>query len=66
MPRHSNQNTTALRAALLCDIQALRAAAEKSIRRSLQATSFGDAADRLGVPRRALERIRELRPDLFE
>lgn len=65
MPRYENQNTTALRSALSCDLPRLTKAAESEIRAALRADTFGAAAERLGLDRRALERIRELRPDLF-
>jgi hypothetical protein len=66
MPRHENQNTTALRSALMSDLPRLKRAAESIIRSAWQAPTVGEAADRMGIPRRALERLRELRPDLFE
>jgi hypothetical protein len=64
--RHVNYNTTALRAALLCELPKLRRAAEQTIRSALRAPTFGEAAERLGLDRRALERLREERPELFE
>lgn len=66
MTRRVNQNTTALRSCLESDLPTLRRAAEVAIRRAMKAPTFGEAATRLGTDRRALERIRELRPDLFE
>lgn len=55
----------ALRAALAGPYPTLQRAASALIRRALRETTFGAAAERLGVPRRALERLRVDYPDAF-
>lgn len=70
MPRYTNQTVTALRAALLCDLPWLRRAVESEIRNAVYAAEqerspIAHCSERLRIPRRALERLRELRPDLF-
>ena len=61
----AGSSVTALRAALACQWPTLRRAAQIVIRRALKAPTFGAAAEQLGVPRRALERLREDYPDAF-
>jgi hypothetical protein len=62
----ADQPITALRAALGAPWPSLRVAATRIIRDALKADTFGGAAEALGVQRRALERLREDFPAVFE
>jgi hypothetical protein len=61
----AEQPITALRAALASPWPLLREAAASLIREALAAPTVGEAADRLGVQRRALERLRADFPKVF-
>lgn len=64
-PHPSNDPVSCLRYALAGPYPDLRRAAERRVRRALKAPTVGEAAERLGVPRRGFERLRADFPEAF-
>lgn len=62
----SDSPVVALRSALQSNWPTLRRAAEVVIRRALKLPTWGLAAERLGLSRRSLERLRVDFPSVFE
>lgn len=65
MPSRPGSASTTLRSALTGPYPTLRAEALRLVALALEAPTIGEAAERLGLARRALEKIRAEVPEAF-